>query len=59
MKFSTGKDAAFIIHFDRIDESGNGIKDSSLNQTLIYNREEKADRVKIEGYLPLDHFPGF
>ena len=42
-------------YFDRIDESQNGVKGSSLSQILEDNHEEVANRRKIKEYLPLEH----
>ena len=59
MRVLTAKDGDLLSYFDKIDESLNGKKGSSLNQILIANLEQVTDRVKIKGQLPLERLFGF
>ena len=58
MRLVTQKDGDLSTSFDIIDESENGINDSSLKQILINNHTE-ANRGLIRGHLPLEYIFGF
>ena len=58
MRLVTQKDGDLSTYFDIIDESENGINDSSLKQILINNHTE-ANRDLIRGHLPLEYKFGF
>ena len=58
MRLVTQKDGDLSTYFDIIDESENGINNSSLKQILINNHTE-ANRGLIRGHLPLEHIFGF
>ena len=58
MRSVTQKDGDLSTYFDIIDESENGINDSSLKQILINNHTE-ANRALIKGHLPLEYIFGF
>ena len=58
MRLVTQKDGELSTYFDIIDESENGIKNSSLKQIFITNHTE-ANRGVIRGQLPLEYFSGF
>ena len=45
--------------YDRLDETENGIRSSSLKKLLEDNREEVANRGKFKEHLPLECFFGF
>ena len=58
MRVLTNKDRYLLSHFDKSDESQNGMKGFSLNQMLIDNYKQVDDRGKIKGQLPLEHIFG-
>ena len=58
MRLVTQKDGDLSTYFDIINESENGINDSSLKQILINNHTE-ANRGLIRGHLPLEYIFGF
>ena len=59
MKLLTGKDDDFLSYFDKIDVVQNGIEGSLLKRRLIDIHDEVANRGKLNGHLPLEHFFGF
>ena len=60
IRLLTNKAGELLSDFDKSDEKQNRIKDYSLNQILIGNREEKAGgRGKVKGPLSLKHICGF
>ena len=58
MRLVTQKDGDLSTYFDIIDESEDGINDSSLKQIPINNHIE-ANRGLIRGHLPLEYIFGF
>ena len=58
MRLVTQKDGDLSTYFDIIDESEDGINNSSLKQILIDNHTE-ANRGLIRGHLPLEYIFGF
>ena len=54
MRLVTQKDGDLSTYFDIIDESEDGINNSSLKQILIDNHSE-ANRGLIRGHLPLEY----
>ena len=58
MRLVTQKDGNLSTYFDIIDESENGINNSSIKQILIDNHTE-ANRGLIPGHLPLECVFGF
>ena len=58
MRALTSKDGDLLSHFHNIDETQNGINNTSFKQMLITNLT-KANRGKIKGALPLEHDFGF
>ena len=58
MRLVTQKGGDLSTNFDIIDESENGINNSSLKQILINNHTE-ANRGLIRGHLPLEYIFGF
>ena len=58
MRLVTQKDGDLSTYFDVVDESENGINNSSLKQILINNHTE-ANRGLIRGHLPLEYIFGF
>ena len=58
MRLVTQKDGDLSTYFDIIDESENGINNSSLKQILINNHTED-NRGLIRGHLPLEYIFGF
>ena len=58
MRLVTQKDGDLSTYFDIINESENGINDSSIKQILINNHTE-ANRGLIRGRLPLEYMFGF
>ena len=54
MRILTNKDGHLLSYSDKIGESQNGNKGSSLNQILIDNHEQVANRGKIKGQLSLE-----
>ena len=58
MRIVTQKDGDLSTDFDIIDESEDGIKNSSLKHILINNNTE-AKRDLIRGHLPLEYIVGF
>ena len=58
MRALTSKDGALLSHFDNIDETENGINNSSLKQ-MPSNNHKEANGGKIKGHLPLEHIFGF
>ena len=58
MRLITQKYGELSTYFEIIDESENGINDSSLKQTLI-NDHTEANRGLIRGHLPLECIIGF
>ena len=58
MRLVTQKDGYLSTFFDIIDESENGINDSSLKRILINNHTD-ANRGLIRGHLPLEYIFGF
>ena len=58
MRLVTQKDGNLSTYFDIIDESENGINNSSIKQILIDNHTE-ANRGLIPGHLPLEYVFGF
>ena len=58
MRLVTEKDGDLFTYFDIIDESENGINNSSLKQILI-NDHTEANRGLIRGHLPLEYIFGF
>ena len=58
MRLVTQKHGDLSSYFDIIDESEDGINDSSLKQILINNHTE-ANRGLIRGHLPLEYIFGF
>ena len=58
MRCLTSENGDLLSHFDNIDETENGINNSSLKQMLI-NNHTKANRSKIKGVLPLEHIFDF
>ena len=58
MRLVTQKDADLSTYFDIIDESEDGINNSSLKQNLIDNHTE-ANRGPIRGHLLLEYIFGF
>ena len=59
MRLLTNKHGDLLTYFDKIDESRNGIKDSSLNKIPIDKHQKVADRGKAEGQLPYKQIFGF
>ena len=57
MRALTSKDGDLLSEFDNINETENGINNSSLKQMLINNLTE-ANRGKSKGHLPLEHIFG-
>ena len=49
----TSKDGDLLSHFDNIDETEDGNKNTSLKEMPI-NNHTKANRGKIKGHLPLE-----
>ena len=58
MRALTSKDGDLLSNFDNIDETENGINNSSVKQMLI-NSHTEANRGKNKGHLPLEHIFGF
>ena len=58
MRLITEKGGDLYSYFDIIDESENGINNSSLKQILI-NNHTQANRGLIRGHLPLEYIFGF
>ena len=58
MRALTCKDGDLLSNFDNIDETQNGINNTSLKRMLINNHTE-ANRGKFKGQLPLEHIFGF
>ena len=58
MRLVTQKDGDLSTYFDKIDESEDEIKNSSLRKILIDNHTE-ANRGLIRGHLPLEYIFGF
>ena len=58
MRLVTQKDGDLSTYFDIINESENGINDSSSKQTLINNHTE-TNRGLIREHLPLEYIFGF
>ena len=58
MRLVTQKDGDLSTYFDLIDESENGINNSSLEQILI-NNHSGANRGLIRSQLPLENIFGF
>ena len=58
MRLVTQKDGDLSTYFDIIDESEDGINNSSIKQILIDNYTE-ANRGLIQGRLPLESIYGF
>ena len=58
MRIITQKDGDLSTYFDIIDESEDGINNSSLKQILIDTHTE-ANRGLIRGHLPLEYIFGF
>ena len=52
MRILTSEDGNLISKFDKLDETRNGIKGSSLNQKFFDNHDEVADRGTVKGPLP-------
>ena len=53
------KDGDLVFHFDKIEEAGTHIGNTSLKHLLINNHEIVANRGKIKCHLPLEHIFGF
>ena len=58
MRLVTEKDGDLSTYFDIINESKDGINDSSLKKILI-NNHTQANRGLIRGHLPLEYIFGF
>ena len=59
MRALTSKDGDLLSHFDQIEETPEGSKNTSLKHMLINNHTVEANRGEIEGQLPLEHIFGF
>ena len=59
MRVVGNKDGEILSHFDKIDETQDGIKNSCLKHMLINNHEVEANRVRNKGYLNLEEKSGF
>ena len=58
MRLVTEKNGDLSTYFDIIDESEDGINNSSLKQILIDNHTD-ANRGVVRGQLPLEYIFGF
>ena len=59
MRVLTSKDGYLWSHFDKIDETHDGINNSSIKQMFINNHDLAAKSGKIRGQLSLEHIFGF
>ena len=59
MRLLTQKDGGLSSYFDKIDETGVGIANSSLKEMLIDSHTNDDNNGKIRANLPLEHKFGF
>ena len=52
MRFLTSKEGDLMPYFKKIDKFQNGNKGLSINQILIGNHEQVADRGSVKRHLP-------
>ena len=55
MRLLTSKVSDFLSNFDKVHETQNGFKVSSLWKVHIDNHEVLANRGKVREHLPLEH----
>ena len=58
MRLITNKDWDLLSHFDKINETQDGVFNSSLKHMFINNHEIEVNRGKIKGYLNLEDLFG-
>ena len=56
LRLLTSKDGYIFPSIDKIDETRDAIKISSINIKLIDNHEQVADSGKVKSLLPLEFF---
>ena len=59
MTLTTSKEGYLLPYFDKVDETENGKKATTLKETLINNHEDAASRRVVKGHLPLEYIFGF
>ena len=59
MRLLTQKDGDLSSYFDKNNEAGDGINDSTLKHLLIDSHDNDDNKSKIRANLPLEHIFGF
>ena len=59
MKILTNKNGDLSFYFDKIDETQDGITNSTLKHMLINSHTNEDNKGKIRANLPLEHIIGF